>query len=292
MTRNRHLARYAHVKATSLSLPISSGLTFATILLPLVAGANALYFFASTTRSQLRVPKPTAGTKSKLVPVALQTAQLVFSTVLATRLASDMIPSPVRQCLLESEWKGFWTAHDASRIRAVQDAFDCCGFRTLKDMAWPFPQGSNPGDAAGCAERFGRNAACAAPWEGALQQAAGADFVVVLAVALVQLASVLLPRVFCGARGRAATGSGEPWWRRVLSALGPQEYAPGGHGYTDGRARLLPAGEPVLAGVAVDGGDEEVYRDDDSDGRRGASENGYDAAPRVESAPHSPWATE
>ena len=49
-------------------------------------------------------------------------------------------------------------------IRAIQDALECCGLRSLRDDAWPFP-GDGRG-AGACVEMYGRTRACEGPWMG------------------------------------------------------------------------------------------------------------------------------
>ncbi|KAK3315501.1 hypothetical protein B0H66DRAFT_346061 [Apodospora peruviana] len=209
------VAIYEHVNTTKLSLPISSALTFLTILLPLIAAINAVYFpkLVNMTRSS-------GSTFQQLIPHGLQVLQLILTTVLATIFSANITPSGVRECLLESKWKGFWTSHDGDAIKRIQDTFDCCGFRTVKDMAWPFPHGRPDEEHIDCVSRFGRTSSCKAPWQQALQKNTGVDFGVVLAVAVLQLVSLVAvklynahhPESFWGRLFRAfARRRGEAW---------------------------------------------------------------------------------
>ena len=44
-------------------------------------------------------------------------------------------------------------AKDSQGIRAIQEALQCCGFGSTKDMAWPFPgQGRGAGECVARAE--------------------------------------------------------------------------------------------------------------------------------------------
>ncbi|KAK3387319.1 hypothetical protein B0H63DRAFT_469781 [Podospora didyma] len=274
------VAIYEHIQTVHLSLPVSPVLTFMTILLPLLAAINTL-----SLPSLLQRAKSSAS--HYLLPVALQAGSLILTTILGTLLATDAIPSPVRECVLESKWKHLWQSHDGDHIRRIQDALDCCGFRTVKDMAWPFPVGSHPDDAVSCVARFGRTAACKAPWEEALQRATGVDLAVVLAVAVLQGVGLLLTKVLASSRN----GDNEPWWRRVLgwwfTRLGG-----GGDGDLEGRRR-----RPLLVGMMGSGADgvEEVGDSDDEayrggDGQRRRGTNGYGGTgPRVEPSHEDPW---
>jgi hypothetical protein len=152
-----------------------------TIFLPLIAAANAIYFphlIRIAEGSELR---------RKLLPVALQGAQLIVTTVFATLFLSDVIPSPVRSCLLSTQWQRFWSYHDGETIRRIQDTLDCCGFRTTKDKSWPLPSG---GQLVDCAAQFGRTRSCEAPWTMALQTTSSLEFGVVLGVGFLQVSCV------------------------------------------------------------------------------------------------------
>ena len=74
-------------------------------------------------------------------------------------------------------------AHDAASIRHIQDRFDCCGFNSVRDRAYPFP-GSEPST---CPETYDRNVACRAAWTAAMQTNTGVDFGVVVAAELLQV---------------------------------------------------------------------------------------------------------
>lgn len=143
--------------------------------------------------------------------------QLIVTTAIASFLASDASPSPVRDCLLEGKWKKLWTDHDGETIRAIQDALGCCGFRSVKDMAWPFPRG-RPGEGGEtCAVKYGRTLACREPWQQAMGSAAGGDLAVVICVGLLQILGWLLMKTF-GDRMRDSV-----LWRIVERFLGSDE---------------------------------------------------------------------
>jgi hypothetical protein len=175
------LFSYNHVTASTLSLPLSPAMTLLAIFLPLTASAIAIYFphlIRTATGSELR---------RRLLPVALQAAQLIFTTVLATFFLGNAIPSSARSCLLSTQWQELYSRHDGEAIRRIQDALNCCGFRTVKDRSWPFP---SEGQLVNCAVQFGRTTPCAAPWTTALQATSGLEFGVVLGVGFLQVSCV------------------------------------------------------------------------------------------------------
>jgi hypothetical protein len=118
-----------------------------------------------------------------IVPVALNLLQALATTVLATLTLSRGTPGPMQDCALHTTWQGLWTTHNAEAIKAVQEALSCCGFHTVKHMAWPFP--GAPG--APCAERYGRTLSCEEPWRALLQRNAGIGTGVLVTVGIVQV---------------------------------------------------------------------------------------------------------
>ncbi|KAG5980522.1 hypothetical protein E4U55_003937 [Claviceps digitariae] len=174
------VAIYKHILSSTLSLPISPSTTIPTILLPILALANTLIYlrlYGSPKRHHA------------LLAQTLQALQALFTTVLATLLLSHVVPSATQACLLSTIWQRLFRNHDADAIRRIQDAFHCCGFNTVQDRAWPFPDHKS---ARRCAETYGRDVSCAQPWMGALQRNAGLDFGIVVAVGLFQIATWLL----------------------------------------------------------------------------------------------------
>lgn len=174
---------YEHVNSVKLSLPLSAALTFLTILLPLFAAGNA-YLLPYLTRKSSS--KPTTSLhhllRSPRFLQGLQVLQGILTTILATLYFQDLVPSDTRACELSTRWQRLFRTKDALSIKTIQDALECCGFRSVRDMAWPFP----PTEVQ-CAARFDRGLACREPWTGALQRSAGVNFGVVLAVGLLQV---------------------------------------------------------------------------------------------------------
>ncbi|KAK0634365.1 hypothetical protein B0T17DRAFT_611390 [Bombardia bombarda] len=298
------IAIYEHINTTTLSLPIAPALTILTILLPLIATANAIslpYLAAAATHHQIKQTSSTGSATTTtalqrlpLLPATLQALQLILTTILATLFLSDLLPSPIRACLLERRWSALWQSHDATAIRRIQDALDCCGFRSVKHMAWPFPQGSNPGEQVDCATRYGRTEACAVPWERAMKGAAGGDFGVVVAVVVMQVVGLLVVRMFGSSSSSSGSARGGGVWRRLFEGGGIFTPRGGDGGRGDARARPL-LGAPVVEEEEEENGEEsgghDAYMDRDGASRRGT--NGYGSTgPRVEPSHQSqgPWA--
>lgn len=69
---------------------------------------------------------------------------------------------------------------DAAGIRRIQDAFNCCGLNSPRDMAYPFPDAQHQSDA--CMVRFERDTACIDLWRGEERKVAIMLLVVPIAV--------------------------------------------------------------------------------------------------------------
>ncbi|OIW27795.1 hypothetical protein CONLIGDRAFT_646024 [Coniochaeta ligniaria NRRL 30616] len=195
------VAIYEHTNAAALSLPLSPASTISTILLPILSFFNTVYY---ATRARTAQSSSTRPSQQQLLPPGLQVLQTIITTILGTSFFSNFIPSATRECLLSTRWQKLWTTHDATKIRRIQDAFDCCGLNSVRDRAWPFPNKANP--QPGCASQFGRTASCAGPWTRALQTTGGIEFGIVAAVGVLQLVNIILQR-YLSSRGRRSAHS-------------------------------------------------------------------------------------
>lgn len=195
------VALYEHTNSVTLSLPLSPVLTFLTILLPLFAAANATalpYLLRDKAHSPRRLLLKLAH------PAVAQGIQGILIVVIGTLYTTYMVPGAARDCSLSTIWQRLFRTKDAQSVKAIQDAFECCGFRSVRDMAWPFP----PVDVA-CAQRFDRALSCQGPWTSALQRSAGVELGVVAIVAILQIISLVFPQQF-------AARFHESSWRRVF----------------------------------------------------------------------------
>lgn len=188
MWRLTYPISYEHVNSVTLSFPLSPVLTFLTILLPLLAAANA-FALPYLTRSSMHTPKSLLNPTHPAIPQVLQG---ILTTVLATLYATYIVPGDAQTCELSTLWQRLFRGKNDQAIRAVQDTFECCGFRSVKDMAWPFPPAAVP-----CTTRFDRDLACHGPWTSALQRNSGVQFGVVVVVGLLQVRQSFLTRLHC-----------------------------------------------------------------------------------------------
>ncbi|EAW12945.1 uncharacterized protein ACLA_013820 [Aspergillus clavatus NRRL 1] len=93
----------------------------------------------------------------------------VVATVIATIALTYLFPGDILSCRLEKQWQSYFQHKDAQAIRAIQDRFQCCGFRSTHDRAWPFKD-RNHGDNA-CETQLGYQRSCYSPWQGQYQSA-------------------------------------------------------------------------------------------------------------------------
>ncbi|RGP63348.1 hypothetical protein FLONG3_9909 [Fusarium longipes] len=179
------IAIIVHVRSSNLSLAISPAVSIVTIILPILGFLNTACY-----PSFRRATKASPSRVAQLGPFVVQVLQALIATILATLLFERAVSSDVTNCMMENKWMRMFRAHDASGIRRIQDAFDCCGLNSVRDRAYPFP-GTTPSN---CAATYGRRTACREPWHEALQTIALIDLAVVVGVGLVQLLGLLVDR--------------------------------------------------------------------------------------------------
>ena len=138
---------------------------FLSIILPFLNYAILYAFTRSSFRQTLSTTvKPSFSSRLRASLPSSQTAATALFTLdaLLLTLASTAVSDPSLTCGLERRWRQFFMAKDEITIRAIQDTLMCCGFRTVKDQAWPFP--AKGVSAGACTERFGRERACEGLW--------------------------------------------------------------------------------------------------------------------------------
>ncbi|KAH6688507.1 tetraspanin [Plectosphaerella plurivora] len=199
-----------HISSTNLSLPSSPGITLATILLPLIAAANTLL-----RPRLLYAARGSLSLLQRIYPTTFQSLQAILTTALATYLLQQAFPGDAQSCHLATRWQRLFAAKDASAIRRIQNALECCGLNSVRDRAWPFPEGRGGGGAGRCVERFDRDTACAGPWGHEAAQIAGLELGIVLAVAVLQIMSLLI--------ARPAKQWRHSWWAQGWRANFPEE---------------------------------------------------------------------
>lgn len=115
-------------------------------------------------------------------PPGLQILQGVLAVVLITLSFQGFLPGERLDCSLENNWKRLWMTHDGRAIERIQDAFNCCGFKTIKDRAWPPQIGQ-------CSQLYGRQSACVGSWRASMQRNSGLEFAVAVTVGILQVGS-------------------------------------------------------------------------------------------------------
>ncbi|SPQ27200.1 8a6d3b1f-1a05-44a7-a1f0-c165ea314180 [Thermothielavioides terrestris] len=307
------IAIYEHVTIATRSLPVSPALTILAILVPLLSPLTTLtaplllHRQAARTRTRKLPPSTTTTTASSTTtllpapftpPLVLHLLQLILTTILLTSLTYPLLSD--LDCPLATRWRALFRAHDARAVRAVQDALACCGLRSPRDMAWPFPRAGGAG-ADACETQFGRHAACLPAWEAVLRRALGGEVGVVAAVAAVQVLAVMM-----AARGGVwmSRGWGRGWdwgWgHRDGDGEDGDETGPRGSrrplltapaADDDAAARVRvdeEEGEAGRGGGTDDEGEQEVAQRGRGDGYGAIGGGGN--GPRVEPAHHDPWA--
>ncbi|KAH6645897.1 tetraspanin [Truncatella angustata] len=180
-------AIYVLVSSSNLSLPISLGTRILTIILPVLATANV--YLTPRLQSISRAQKGRA--LAVLVPAILQVAQGILTVILATLAFEGLIPGVNLNCNLHNVWQQLWKSHDSRSIERIQDAFNCCGLVSLRDMSEPH-HGTDTGM---CSSLYHRSSPCAGPWTSAMQRNSGVEFGVAIAVGILQLLDLTLFRL-------------------------------------------------------------------------------------------------
>ncbi|KAL1884094.1 hypothetical protein Daus18300_000205 [Diaporthe australafricana] len=149
-------------------------------------------------------------------PAITQGLQGILAVIMATLYTTYIAPGVPRDCGLAKKWQRLFQVKDAQSVKAIQDAFECCGFRSVKDMAWPFL----PTEVT-CAQRFDRQLPCEVPWTSAMQTSAGVELGIVVVVAVLQIASLVFPQQFAGRFQESS-------WRRFFGGRRPHssDYGP------------------------------------------------------------------
>ena len=155
------LGLYTSIHSATLSLPIPILACLLATALPILNGLSLVpYSRPSDSKSQ-----------SKFLP---NTAFIIILSLLDTiliTLASTYLTPQILQCGLEKTWRSSFAAKNVKLIRGVQDSLECCGLRSTRDQAWPFPDREHGADA--CVVAFGRGRSCEGVWMGEERRALG-----------------------------------------------------------------------------------------------------------------------
>lgn len=177
--------RYSCYQIQTLSLPISQIFAIITLIFPLATATSARAAYAILRNQTSRV-RPA-------LFLAIVAFQLIYETIIATLSLTYIVPN----CRLEERWTKLYKNKEGDAIRRIQDRFNCCGFNTAVDHAWPFPHG-RPEDGFGadqCERMFGRTRPCSGPWGQWVRINAGLFFTVAatIFVAKVRKHGALVP---------------------------------------------------------------------------------------------------
>ncbi|KAI0900655.1 hypothetical protein F4806DRAFT_164250 [Annulohypoxylon nitens] len=199
------VAIYVQVTSGTLSLPLSTGTTVLTIILPIIAAANVFFtpllhrFLQSRTRSLAT---------QQLLPIALQLIQGILTVVLATLSAQGFVPGKLLECSLEGNWQRMYSAKDDQALQRIQDSFNCCGLRSTRDRDFPRTHQ--------CLTTYpSRTISCLDPWRAAEQKTAGLGFAAIVVVGVLQLIHLALFRLRNSGGARARLG-----YRRLTQSVG------------------------------------------------------------------------
>jgi len=211
------VAGFAYSQIKFLSLPIPQALALFTVVLPLLTGFSTQVVYSLIQRSSRNEQN-----QLTLPLIAVIGFQLIYETVVATLALTHIIPPDALICGLGDRWMKLFMANDGDAIRAIQDSFKCCGFKTIKDNAFPFGQPSE------CSEIFGYTKSCLKAWRKAEQINAGLLLLVAVVVFVLKVLSVIALL--------SSSSWTEPRWVRRFSRFrsGAAEEAEGG----DNRATM------------------------------------------------------
>ena len=152
-------------KTLTLSLPIPKATPISALLLPLITGLSLRASQYLARRSQ--GPFLSTNTGLLLIPFLL----IIYETVIATLSITYMAPINDLNCPLDQRWQQLFGKKDATAIKRIQDAHQCCGLHSTLDRAWPFQAQNRP--ASTCREMMGRDRSCLGTWRRDMQVAGG-----------------------------------------------------------------------------------------------------------------------
>jgi hypothetical protein len=137
----------------------------------------------SYDRSQQEAPTQAQGVSARSVTTLFL---VIYETVVATLAGTYITPESNLDCRLQDRWRSLFQQRDSHRIRTIQDALDCCGLRSTKDMAFPFPASGK--DPEMCRLTYGRSQNCMGRWRAEEQKIAAILLVVDVLIVLWQVA--------------------------------------------------------------------------------------------------------
>ena len=116
---------------------------------------------------------------------------VIYETAIATLALTHVAPPSELTCGLERQWSALFSDKNAEAIRRIQEQFQCCGFRSVQDRAWPFPDRDHTAKA--CVEAFGRSSSCLGGWRQMEQVTGGLILLVAVVTFLLKVRRPMLP---------------------------------------------------------------------------------------------------
>ncbi|POS88397.1 hypothetical protein EPUL_000049 [Erysiphe pulchra] len=165
-----------------LSLPISQTYATFALILPTIAAASL-----QGIRVLLRKSWKDGKLSFNLPILALIIIQIIYETIIATLALAHTVPESALNCALGERWQELFVNKDVQAIRAIQDNLECCGFRSVKDRAWPF-KSNQP---SSCAQTYGRSQSCLVPWRRSEKTNASLIFLVVIVVFVTKVSAMI-----------------------------------------------------------------------------------------------------
>ncbi|KAJ8070698.1 hypothetical protein OCU04_001069 [Sclerotinia nivalis] len=250
------VAIYSYSQIRLLSLPISQALALFTIVLPLVTGISTQGAIGLIQRANKKEQN-----QLTLPLIAVIGFQLIYETVVATLALTHMIQPNSLHCGLEDKWQKFFSAKNEGKIKAIQDALNCCGLHSVFDKAWPFRKDVHgPGS---CVDLTNRSQSCFGTWRQAEQINAGLLLIVAIVIFIIKVTSII--NLLTNSFWRRSY-----WSRPIQSIMGGDTEAPQADNRAEAR-RLIEEGDD----------EEESYQDEPTEDRLTAF-NSSGQGPRVE----------
>lgn len=153
--------------ANSLHIPVPFLLKALAPTLPIVE--LVAIFLSNVTIPRLTAKGETHASSLHQFKRRLLLGALAFFWVTTILDAGMMSSSTLLQdpdamtCILERTWSAWFRQKNVRPVRAIQDSLECCGLRSTRDRAWPFPDLEH--DAGACIAAYQRKVSCMKQWQ-------------------------------------------------------------------------------------------------------------------------------
>ncbi|KAB8278222.1 hypothetical protein BDV30DRAFT_223151 [Aspergillus minisclerotigenes] len=194
VTNKQTINSIAWARTTTLYLPLPISLSATTTILPILT--PILLFLARFLSNQSTTGANTPTFRNRFITSIISYLLTILPSGLATLALTYLFAPDLLVCQLSNQWQSYYHNKDSRAIRAIQDSLHCCGFRSVKDRAWPFKDKDHGDDA--CVRQIGYDRACLGPWEQEDKSAAWMVFwaaVLVLVVKQIDLLGLLVRKI-------------------------------------------------------------------------------------------------